>query len=560
MANIAEAIMGPSSDMSIVHSRVVRIGAVSAWFATFLFLLIGFVTGNATLVWQAGASALAGVFMSVQFLAGEENAFLGLVVSAAVIMGFYSLIGDQDTIVPAAIAMVIICALAMVFVASRVVPIVGLVGVGLFATPHLWGLSSAQAWVLGAVMSLCFFTTTVIFVSIHSAMTRLHARFQLLFEHSPTAVMEEDWAAAIAYVRSEYTGRPDRLKAFLMAYPAVVRRAVSKAEILRVNRAAVELFEADGPEALLGPRLPEKVTEDNLEAFVDALVTLYEQRTIFEHEVLTETYGGSSIWVQARAVDTSSDGSASRIIMGLVDVTHIKQRNEAMARLVKSKDEFIARVSHELRTPLTAVVGLTSELASEDTISSSEQGELLQIAAAQAAEMSYIVEDLLVAARAEMGTVSIDMTIVDLDSELRATIDGLAIDVEEAPEHLGEVCADPSRIRQILRNLLTNAERYGGPRVRVLAGEVGDWVWLEVRDDGEGVPEHMTQMIFEPYTTAHEGVAGSIGLGLSVSRQLAEMMGGMLEYRREAGETVFRLELPATPRLKRTLASNSISA
>ena len=104
------------------------------------------------------------------------------------------------------------------------------------------------------------------------------------------------------------------------------------------------------------------------------------------------------------------------------------------------------------------------------------------------------------------------------------------------------VLADPHRVRQILRNLLTNAQRYGGPRCRVVVGSTGATVWLEVRDDGIGIPDDEAERIFDPYVTA--GGKESVGLGLAVARQLARLMGGELILERSAAETVFRLQLP----------------
>lgn len=546
--------------MSLVHRRVVRVGTAAAWFAATAFVVVGLIASNPSLVLQAIAPVLIGAFMTAQILAQRENAYVGLAAAAVGVVVFYTAIGTSDTIVPAAVALVIISALAMVFVERRVVTVVAAVASGLFVTPYLWGLNFGEAVGLGLGMSLCFIAASVIFISVKMALAQLQVRFQMLFELSPTAVMEEDWSEAVSYLRSEYTGRPDRIRQFLLAYPAVVQRAVGMARILKVNRAAVALFEADSAEVLLGPRSSSKVTEENVGAFVDALVTLYEGGDGFEQEVQTETFSGRPIWLQVRAADTSPDRSGRRIIMGLADVTHIKERNEAMSRLVEAKDEFIAKVSHELRTPLTAVVGLTSEMSSYGPMSGDEQRELMGLVAGQAAEMSYIVEDLLVAARAEMGTVAIDATEIDLDRELRATIDGLGIAVDELPGILPEVCADASRVRQILRNLLTNANRYGGPRVRILGGDVDDRVWLEVRDDGQGVPPEMANEIFDPYTTAHEGVSGSVGLGLTVARQLASMMGGSLSYSRNDTETVFRLELPSAGKMSRTALASNASA
>ena len=102
-------------------------------------------------------------------------------------------------------------------------------------------------------------------------------------------------------------------------------------------------------------------------------------------------------------------------------------------------------------------------------------------------------------------------------------------------------------MRQIVRNLLSNAQRYGGPEVATRAGSNGDVAWLEVADNGDGIPESDAHAVFEPYVRSHnaEGQPSSVGLGLTVSLKLSELMGGSLTYRRAGGWTVFRLELPS---------------
>ena len=105
--------------------------------------------------------------------------------------------------------------------------------------------------------------------------------------------------------------------------------------------------------------------------------------------------------------------------------------------------------------------------------------------------------------------------------------------------------ADPLRLRQIVRNLLTNARRYGGPNVTIEAGRTSTGTFLRVTDDGAGIPPADREKVFQPYTRAGGDVAmpGSIGLGLPVSRRLARLMGGDLVYQYEDG-SVFELTLP----------------
>jgi len=556
---IAETLLAADADLTHIHRRVVRVGAAAAWAAAAGFLVVGFLGDSEAMFLEAVGPILAAGFMTAQIVLQKENGGLALFSAALVTMVMYSVIGNETTIVPASVALVIICSIGMVLIESREIVIVGGVASLLLVIPILWGLPTGEALQLGVVMALGFAMASAIFFTIRNAATTLNKRFQTLFENSPTAVMEEDWSRSIAYLRSEYTGRPDRLREYLIAYPKVVQRAVALAKIVRVNRAAVELLEADSPDELLGLRDENKVTEDTVDSFVGALVSLYEGRSTLESEVLAVTMKGRPIWLQSRSIDTAPSNPGKTVIVGLADITHMKARQEQMADLVRAKDEFIAKVSHELRTPLTAVVGLTSEMSSMEGLSDEERNELMNLVAGQAQEMSYIIEDLLVASKAEMGTIAIDSTVVDLEAALRATIDGLAIPVNEIPETVPTVVADASRVRQILRNLLTNAQRYGGPNHRIAAGALFDKIWLEVRDDGEGVAPGDAERIFKPYGTAGSGVKDSVGLGLSVARQLAELMGGSLTYHRDLGETVFRLELPAAEPNHPVLTSNKAS-
>lgn len=107
---------------------------------------------------------------------------------------------------------------------------------------------------------------------------------------------------------------------------------------------------------------------------------------------------------------------------------------------------------------------------------------------------------------------------------------------------------DPARIRQILRNLVTNAVRHGGDTLRVEVGVHGpSSVYVSVRDNGQEVSQEYRDQMFQPFVRTHDDAAmvESVGLGLAVSRQLAVLMGGDLVYFYDAGESVFELSLPA---------------
>lgn len=226
--------------------------------------------------------------------------------------------------------------------------------------------------------------------------------------------------------------------------------------------------------------------------------------------------------------------------------------NERLEELVRSKDEFVASVSHELRTPLTAVVGM-AELISDGghELDDVERQEFLSILVSQARQTASIVEDLLVAARAEIGQVTIRPEPCDLadvvTNVLRLTRDRDRVEINIPSD--ASALADPIRLQQIVRNLVTNAERHGGRLVSISAETSDGHITLCVSDDGLGVTDTDSERIFEPYQRAYEAVTlpGSIGLGLFVSRVLARMMGGDLRYRRTNDLTVFELSLPLAP-------------
>lgn len=259
-------------------------------------------------------------------------------------------------------------------------------------------------------------------------------------------------------------------------------------------------------------------------------------------------------------------------LIGFADLTHVRQWTdgeiallEAAAGMVgaywereavhaelqsalKAKDDLVAAVSHELRTPLTTIVGLSDELRHRFTSFDQEEVEaLLDLICSQGADMAHLVDDLLVMARAESGHVHVDRAEVDLLQQVEAVTSQLSSDVPVTCRGRAVAVGDAFRIRQIVRNLLTNAVRYGGDRVEVLVSHDASTSELAVTDNGPGIPEEDRQRIFEPYERAHwrEGLTQSVGLGLAVSRQLARLMGGDLTYSFEAGRSTFTLKLPA---------------
>ena len=191
----------------------------------------------------------------------------------------------------------------------------------------------------------------------------------------------------------------------------------------------------------------------------------------------------------------------------------------------------------ELRKPLSVV-------------DEAERGELLGIIAEQSLEVSRIVEDLLVVARSDAGNLVVDPQPINLGEETLKVMGTIGCDIPIEIESNTTVVADPQRVRQILRNLISNARRYGGPNIRLVVYEEGTRSVVEVRDDGESLPPAGREVVFEPYGRSGKGeeLAVSVGLGLTVSRRLARHMGGDVTYDHDGNEAIFALTLATAPR------------
>jgi PAS domain S-box-containing protein len=244
---------------------------------------------------------------------------------------------------------------------------------------------------------------------------------------------------------------------------------------------------------------------------------------------------------------------ADDLAYGIAALRARERQREAETQLrdlLRSKDEFIATIAHELRTPLAGVVGFAQVLRDEaEMLDPESRAEMVRLVAEQGMDLTNIVDDLLVAAKSEAGTLEVARVRVDLRAQAAQVIEGWGADAAERIEFKGEATAttgDPARVRQILRNLVSNALKYGGDNITVRVGCESDEVFVKVEDDGDGVAPDERETIFEPYRRAHHapGLTASMGLGLAISRHLARLMDGDLTYERRTGLTVFTLSMP----------------
>jgi signal transduction histidine kinase len=260
------------------------------------------------------------------------------------------------------------------------------------------------------------------------------------------------------------------------------------------------------------------------------------------------------------------DGQAESVLLAatiLVGLLVIARQGVAIvenrADIEQQRDALVSTISHELRTPLTSVVGFASLL--EEGLGSMDSGERLRmvtIIRQQADHMSRIVADLIMLARgvgndlrlAVEGLSMVDLVERSIDS---SGIPRESVEVECSPNLTAFV--DAGRIQQVLSNLLTNAERYGGRLrlVRVVA-EGSDLV-IEVHDDGEGIPRRYELRVWDRFERGpnrfNASVPGS-GIGLSIVLAIAAAHGGTAKYRRSErlGGACFEVRLPGRAAIK----------
>lgn len=228
-------------------------------------------------------------------------------------------------------------------------------------------------------------------------------------------------------------------------------------------------------------------------------------------------------------------------------VRNLEQKQLELAEATRQRESFMATVSHEIRTPLTSVVGYVELLQGD--LPEEDRAELLTGVAREAADVESLIEDLLIAARAEADSLRVAAVPVNLQAQIAQVMESLATQIDSPIVVETQDCratGDPARVRQIIRNMVTNALRYGGPNVTIRTASDEDRCHVLVTDDGEGIAEADCERIFEQFAQARNSphVESSVGLGLPVSRLLAERMGGTLTYRYAGGLSTFDLTLP----------------
>ena len=342
--------------------------------------------------------------------------------------------------------------------------------------------------------------------------------------------------------------------------------------VLRCNRLAATLLKRDFPEIIHRPFDEVLRGAEHDVAVALAGAAQGAQRSGSEGVRLEIAVGTRWYVVYALPVTAGEDGSFAGVVCVLAEITDQMRlvEGERIARAEAdmanhAKSEFLAMMSHEIRTPINAIMGYTDLLDAGigGNLTDDQRGYLERLRASST-HLLGLVNDVLDLSKIDAGQMTVTRdscstrTVIDAATALllpQAEARGITLEAKECAD-LAFV-GDEHRTRQIVANLLSNSVKFTPPggRVSVTCGSAdrlphettagrpeeqrGPWVCIQVRDTGIGIPTEQQATVFEPFVQAEQGrtrTHGGTGLGLTISRRLARLMGGELTVVSKPGE------------------------
>jgi len=292
-----------------------------------------------------------------------------------------------------------------------------------------------------------------------------------------------------------------------------------------------------------------KVHDDEIGSLVESFNTMLRQIEAHDKE-LKESHAQLEQQVLARTSELEQLNQSLRIT------------TEKAQAASKAKSDFLSVMSHELRTPMNAIIGMASLLAEDEH--DEENAETIQIIQKSSQTLLNLVDDILDYSKIEAGQIDIEHTPFDLYAALVNPMSIVAAQNENtqlilyadcSPDLPQTVVGDPTRISQIITNLLSNALKFTESgsvslRAKLIQRQSGPFLQVEVKDTGIGIPEDRLDRLFQHFSQVDTSTTrryGGTGLGLAISQRLARAMHGEITVQSEINiGTTFCLELPLT--------------
>jgi PAS domain S-box-containing protein len=352
----------------------------------------------------------------------------------------------------------------------------------------------------------------------------------------------------------------DLLKSLMDSIPDAVYFKDDQSRFLRISRAQADQFGLASPEEAIGKSDADIFTAEHAEKALQDERRIMETGEPLVAQVEKETWADRpDTWVSTTKMPLRDKNGFIVGTFGISrDVTELKRMQDELTRARdaaelanRAKGEFLANMSHEIRTPMNGIIGMTELLLNTDL--APEQREYLLMVQSSADALLALLNDILDFSKIEAGKLELDEVEFPLRDTLGATLHSLAARaaqkglelavhiVAEAPDDL---VGDPSRLRQIVVNLVGNAIKFterGEVVVRVSPERLDDAqavLHFAVRDTGIGIPPEQQQRVFAAFTQGDASTTrqyGGTGLGLAISSQLVSLMKGRIWLESEQG-------------------------
>ncbi|WP_409660030.1 CHASE domain-containing protein [Caldimonas sp.] len=432
-------------------------------------------------------------------------------------------------------------------------------------------LPGPPAWALWSFAMATLVATALLSVLLLTLTGR--ARRVELAVRERTAQVERE-AAERSAAQTALRESEQRLRNIFNTVPVGIAYTDLRGGIIQVNPGFCQLT-GYGPEELTQMTTAALTHPDDREADARLLVSL-AQGSIPSYQRTKRylTRDGRTRWVRVDVRPLfDAEGRPYRTVGVIEDITERLQLEQAeRARQLaeaanRAKSDFLSRMSHELRTPLNAMLGFAQLLSMDDAAVTAPQRRqwLAQIQKA-GWHLLEMINDVLDLSRIELGTIELRTEALPLRKLVAESVSMVEADAAQRKVHFEidtpsvegvSVMGDATRVKQILINLLSNAVKYNreGGTVAVCARQVPcpghpatTVVEIDVRDTGLGLSQEQLDHLFEPFNRLgrERTAAAGTGIGLVISRRLAEGMGGQLRVSSQPGQgSTFTLQLPA---------------
>ena len=326
--------------------------------------------------------------------------------------------------------------------------------------------------------------------------------------------------------------------------------------VLECNETAAEMFGYPDRESIIRSRIGASGYYADANDRARVISALVEKGELRDEVLLLRRKDGSTFWgmfsARIAADGTHTEGVIADLTERMTMEEELRKAKASAEAASKAKSQFLANVSHEIRTPMNAIIGMT-ELAL-DTGLTDQQRQYLRIVRSSSESLLGLIDDILDLSRAEVGRLRLADEVFGVRETVESATEslihtaskkGLELVCRVAPEVPARVRGDEGRVRQILINLIGNAVKFTDAGQVVVEMEVADRqaqsVQLvgTVKDTGIGIPLEKQQVIFDDFSqvdASRSRAYGGAGLGLAITRELLQQMGGSVSVESEPGK------------------------